>query len=296
MNQKNTDIPKFVPCPFCEKTSAKFWFIKDNFNLYRCKKCKLIFIHPLPQTVNNIYSKNYFCGAKQGRGYVNYDEDKKSDLPTFHSYLDRIEKTAATGGQLLDIGAATGTFLEVARQRGWQTKGVEISAYAAAEGVKKNLDIVAGTIQTARLNHNFFDVITLWDVFEHVENPKKEIEDISDLLKPNGVIAMNLPDTGSLFAKISGKFWPLLLPPEHIHLFSKKGLINLLERKGYKILITDRIGKKFKPAYILQILSTVKKQKIWKILSQVIEKTPLNKILIPLNLRDNLFIIVQKKN
>jgi spore maturation protein CgeB len=284
-----------VSCTICESPKVRFWFNKDDHLLYKCQDCRLIFIHPLPEDTTNVYSKDYFCGAEQGRGYINYEEDKKSEKYTFNKYLEEIEVFAPERGRLLDVGAATGSFLEAAKKRGWSVDGVEISDYAAETGRKKNINIVTGILGDSDFPDGSFDVITLWDVFEHVRYPKEDLKKLSKLLKTNGIIALNTPDSRATFARISHKWWPLLLPPEHIHLFSKTGLSNLLEKNDYKVLKTDRIGKKFKPAYILHMMSTVRNKRIWKKLSNLIEKTPLNKIEVPLNLRDNIFLIARKK-
>lgn len=282
-------------CPVCDSSSAKYWFTKDTHPLYRCRACQLIFISPLPADTSGVYGQDYFCGAREGRGYVNYDADKQADEHTFNTYLDRIEQYAPGKGKLLDVGAATGAFINAAKMRGWDVAGIEISDFAAAVSRKKGLDIQTGTIESVQFEPASFDAITLWDVFEHVRWPKADLNKLTALLKPEGILALNTPDTSAVFARLSGRWWPLLLPPEHIHLFSQEGVTELLKKNNFEVLATARIGKKFKPAYILHMLSTVRNQKIWKRLSATIEKTPLNRLQIPLNLRDNIFVVARKR-
>ena len=284
-----------VLCPVCDSSRTKYWFTKDTYPLYHCLECRLIFIWPLPTDTSGVYGQDYFCGAGAGRGYVDYDADKQADVYTFNAYIDRIESLAPNKGRLLDVGAATGAFIAAAKARGWEVTGLEISNFAADVGKKKGLDIQTGTIESARFENASFDAVTLWDVLEHVRFPKHDLALVSKILKPGGVLAINTPDSGALFARLSGKWWPLLLPPEHIHLFSRMGLVELLKKNNFEVLSTARIGKKFKPAYILHMLSTVRNQKIWKRLSVFIEKTPLNRLQIPLNLRDNVFVVARKK-
>ncbi len=283
-----------ILCPCCKNNSASHWFVKEGWVHYRCRACGLIFIHPAPQIPPDLYSRDYFCGAVGGRGYVNYEEEKSNDGYTFAAYLDEMEKNLPNKGRLLDVGAATGSFLGAAGKRGWRAEGIEISDYAAAEGRKKGLCIATGTVEQTCHSEGVFDAVTLWDVFEHVPYPERDLETIKRLLMPGGILFMNLPDSQSLFARITGTWWPLLLPPEHIHLFSERGLTWLLSEHGFETLQVRHFGKRFAPSYILQLLSTVRGQKIWKKLSEWIKRTPLDNIRIPLNLRHNMFVAAKK--
>ncbi len=285
---------KSVTCIVCRKNTGQWWFTKNTHQVHRCQECALVFISPIPTSTSEVYSENYFCGASDGFGYVNYDEDKQADLSAFEKYLDKIEKEKPARGLLLDIGAATGTFVKAAKNHGWNAVGLEISEYAAAAGRSKGMTIQTGTVDSAQFNEHSFDVITLWDVFEHFPEPRPALTKISTWLKPGGLLVMNLPDAGSLYARLMGKHWQLIIPPEHLHLFNKKNLSALLTEHGFAVMSTAKIGKKFKPAYIFQILYTIRHQKFWKILSEKIRRTPLNRISIPINLRDNIFVISKK--
>lgn len=282
-------------CIICKKSTGVWWFSKNGHDLYRCSECALIFVSPIPTSTAAVYSENYFCGANEGFGYVNYDEDKQADLSAFTKYLHVIEANKPNRGTLLDIGAATGSFVAEAKKSGWIASGLEISEYAAAAGRKKGLAIKTGTVDSTDFSPESFDVITLWDVFEHFPNPRTALTKINTWLKPGGLLVMNLPDAGSWYAHTMGKHWQLIIPPEHLHLFNTHNLTKLLNEYTFTVVATDKIGKKFKPAYILQILYTIQHQRIWKFLSEKIRKTPLNKLSIPINLRDNMFIVSKKQ-
>ncbi len=76
---------------------------KNNFDLWRCQKCSLIFVFPLPENTDKLYSSDYFFGATEGFGYVNYDEDKSAMSGTFAAYLEKIKKFS-NGNKVLDVG------------------------------------------------------------------------------------------------------------------------------------------------------------------------------------------------
>lgn len=284
-----------VECHICNTQTANYWFTKNDCDIHKCSLCKLIFVSPHPDTTSNLYTKDYFCGANNAFGYVNYDEDKNMDSATFTKYIRRIEGIMPNKGRLLDIGAATGVFMKTANDLGWKTTGVEISEFAAETARNKGLDVHTGTLDTVAFPPASFDVITLWDVFEHLPNPGKILDSVNLLLAPNGILVLNLPDAGSAYARVTGKRWPLIIPPEHLYLFGEKNLIKILEKHAFTMLLTDKIGKSYTPAYIFQILYTVQRKNIWKTISNWIRKTPINRLSIPIHLRDNLFLIAKKK-
>ncbi len=284
-----------LPCPACASLNTRFWFTKNNCKVRRCVACQLIFIAPLPDQFNALYSADYFTGATQGFGYVDYEQTKQAENVTLQIYLDKIEAKHPNKGSILDIGAATGSFLTIAKQRGWQVAGVEISDYAAAAARGRGLAVQTGTLDNAVFAPHSFDVITLWDVFEHLPDPNLTLLKITKLLKPGGIVVMNMPNAGSAVAKILGRFWPLIIPPEHIRLFNPKNLSMILNKHDFTVIEIGNIGKKFQPAYIFQIMYTIRHQAIWRKISNYLQKSRLNRLSIPLNLRDNMFIMARQE-
>ena len=285
---------KPLECPACQKTEVIFWREKNNFKLYKCKNCGLIFVFPQPAENETIYSEDYFCG-KGKFGYADYDKDKEAMRPIFEKYLKLMEKYSPEKGNLLDVGAATGFFLKIAEMRNWKVYGVEISEYAAAEARKKGLNVFTGKLENAYFQKDSFDAVTFWDVFEHLPQPEQTLKIVFNLLKPKGLLAINLPDSGSLYAKITGKRWHAFVPPEHLFYFNKKNLESLLGRGGFEVLESKRIGKKFTLPYLIQILSSWLNCPYFLKLLPLIFKLRLDKWPIPINLMDNLFILARKK-
>lgn len=282
-------------CIVCGESSFDFFANKNNFDLYRCNNCRLIFVWPIPQSLADVYSSDYFIGAKRGFGYVNYEEDKSAMSGVFDVYLQKIEQFALNKGKLLDVGAATGFFVQLALARGWDAGGLEISDHAASIARGKGLVVKTGTIESADFNPSIFSVVTLWDAIEHLSDPLGSIKVIHDILKEDGVVAINTPDSASFTAKILGKHWHLLVPPEHLFYFNNESLSKLLERNGFEIVYTSKIGKKFTMQYIFQTLSRWQNFFIWRQFANFFSKTQLGRFGISINLRDNFFIIARKK-
>jgi SAM-dependent methyltransferase len=242
-----------------------------------------------------IYNEEYFFGADGGFGYTGYDRDKRAMVPTFHKYLDRLESAAPGRGALLDIGAATGFFLELARQRGWQVHGIEPSDAAAERARAKNLDVRTGVLREGIFAPASFEAITMWDVIEHVTDPQSAIRDAAALLKPGGVLAVNTPDSGCLLAKLLGSRWHLVVPPEHLNLFHRRSLISLLTCNGFEILAVASIGKRFTLQYVFQTLAHWQGIALWRTLAHRLRGGRVGQWGVPINLHDNFFLLARKR-
>ncbi|MFH1894709.1 MAG: glycosyltransferase [Patescibacteria group bacterium] len=282
-------------CPLCKKETAVFFTKKNSCNVYKCKNCSLIFVLPLSENHLEIYSQDYFSGAKKGFGYVDYDIDKKAMSSALNSYLDKIEKFIPKTGKILDVGAATGFFIKLAEQRGWKAQGVEVSEYASKIARERGLDVATGTLENVNFEGNSFNLITFWDVVEHLSDPKLTISLAHKVLEKGGVIAINTPDSGSFIAKLLGKDWHLIVPPEHLFLFNQENLSNLLREIGFEILFIGRIGKKFTLQYASQIMANKRKSPIFDWVAKFLRNNFLGKLIIPFSLGDNFFILGCKK-
>lgn len=283
-----------IICPVCKNESTSHLFQKNKFYVNVCSKCTLVFISNPPADTGIIYDQSYFWGGSKNGGYVNYEEEKQAMRSVFEDYLTRINKYTETGN-MLDVGAATGFFLRVARDRGWNVAGVEISPQASAEAQNKGIKMHTGSLETSTFPNSYFDCITMFDLIEHVTNPHAVIKKTSEILKTNGLLVINTPNIGSLYARVLGKQWHLLCPPEHLILFNKKSIETLLTTYGFKILWFGNIGKTFTIQYIIhQAIHWIPALKyLFKLIP--LEKTFLGKISIPLNLHDNMFLIAQKQ-
>ena len=108
-------------------------------------------------------------------------------------------------------------------------KGVEISAFSVDQARKQyRLDVQTGTLETVNLPDNFFDVVTMWDVLEHLPDPMKTITEARQILKKGGVLALSTVNIASLNAWLQKEKWRYLYPPEHLFYFTPKSLKKIL--------------------------------------------------------------------
>jgi len=265
---------------------------KNKCTLYVCMVCKFWFVYPIP-VVADVYTEEYFTGAQQGFGYVDYDRDKEPMTSTFEKYLACIEGYMPHHGKLLDVGTATGFFLSIAKRFGFDPYGVEMSDYAATKARAKGLPVVTGTLKDVPPTP-LFKVVTMLDVIEHVSDPRAEIKYAHELLEKGGIFAINTQDTGSLYARMLRRRWHLIVPPEHLYYFNRENISLLLKQCGFEVLEIKTIGKRFSLPYIFTMLHAWQKLSLWQLLARVCERGGLSRLYVPINLGDNMFLIARK--
>lgn len=240
-------VMEYVSCNLCNHNDAillyqvQDWLFNKPENtsrLVRCRNCGLIYQNPRPTAdeIIKYYPQDYEL-------YQVEKEHKRASrlMQCVMQYginkRRRVVMREKSGGTLLDVGCATGIFLEtMQKSKQWILKGVEISDKAARIArEQKNLDVVTGTLGQAQFPDGYFDVVTLWDVLEHLHDPLGSLREIHRILKPDGVIVFRVPNAGSLDARLFGPYWAGLEPPRHLYVFDQKTLAALLERAGFKV-------------------------------------------------------------
>jgi len=215
-------------------------------------RCRCGFVYTGPhehsdQPSNSIYTREYYTPWELDKGAQS--PSRISKTATFTRWLDTIEKFHSGKGKLLDVGCATGIFLEIAANRNWDVYGVEISEFASSEAAKKfSGRIVYGTLNQLPSSTGF-DVITCFDVIEHINDPRSFICTMAGRLVPGGILALSTVDMSSLSRRLFGKTW-WQYKPEHCSYFSRALLSQLLHTTGLNVISISSAGKKLNPAFI----------------------------------------------
>ena len=194
--------------------------------MVKCCKCGLIYMNPRadPARIHNNYT------SMADDSYVQEEAGRRQSADSILKYLEKIGKK----GRILDVGCATGFFLDQAHKAGWEVYGVELSAWAVdyAKNKLQLPNITQGALKDANYPANFFDVVVLKDVIEHLTDPKETLEQIRHVLKPAGIMCCNTPDIDSLASKILGaKWWGI--KQSHLFYFNKNTLNALFEATGF---------------------------------------------------------------
>jgi 2-polyprenyl-3-methyl-5-hydroxy-6-metoxy-1,4-benzoquinol methylase len=218
-NMGEADLQKGI------KSVYMLW--EDTHGRYvKCKNCHFIYVNPIEKAskINGDYSMMENTDAPIIRG---------CRLCAAKSQLGLIKKYKS-GTTLLDIGCGEGFFLFNASKAGYTTKGIEISQDAAEyAGREFGLDVEAKPFAELQFPENYFDVVTLWQVLEHVPYPLIVLKEVHRILKPEGLLATSTPDIEGILAKIFRRKW-WNLRRLHINQFTAKTLTDMLKRAGFK--------------------------------------------------------------
>ena len=286
-----------IVCEFCGATTHTFFTEKDGHRLYRCTGCGHGVVWPLPGDTTEVYGKDYFAGADDGFGYTNYDQDKEPVRPLLERALSRAEALLAdtSSRRVIDVGAATGFFLDIARGRKWEVAGVELSDFAAQVAREKGIAVTTGTLQTASMAPASVDLVTYWDVIEHVQSPVEELRTAVRILRPGGLLMMITPNWDSFYARLLGKRWHAIVPPEHLQYFTYKSMRKLLASAGLTEIEISSPSKSFTLSYVFQILYRWQGLRVWRGIAEFLKRHPrLAGVSVPIPLHDNMLVIARK--
>ncbi|MCB8944740.1 MAG: class I SAM-dependent methyltransferase [Ardenticatenaceae bacterium] len=223
-----------------------------------------------------------------------YVQEREGRELTFRRHLQHLEKVVggANGRSLLDVGAYIGVFVEVAAEAGWQVWGVEPSSWAVGEAQKRGLRVLEGTQDAPELVGRQFDVVTMWDVIEHVDDPTAEMHKAYDLLKPGGWLVVHTMDVDSLTAKLMGPRWPWLMDM-HLHYFSQATLAKMMGKVGLEVVWSGTRGRYLRMGYLVTRLGGLHPL-LGRLAGAVVNGLGLRETAVPVNFGD-LFTVYGRK-
>lgn len=225
-------------CNICQADNYEVLIQDGLSSIVRCRNCRLVYRNPREskEEYTQVYHSSYYTPLNKESWY-------KRKIDFFKRAMQNIEKRKPRG-RLLDLGCGFGYFLDLAKQRGWEVYGVEISPYAGkiATGELK-LNVFQGELNAAHFPDNYFDVITMWNFLDHLHDPGALLKEVRRALKPDGLVAMRMPNMDfqlpgfKLFkaVEIATNIFGIKNPfVVHIYGFSKDTLKTILQRNGFR--------------------------------------------------------------
>lgn len=248
-------------CPVCESSNQQLFcdsWVKESDpaklygaasgipgtqRLVKCQDCEMIYESPRYEAKTIVQG---YMSSQEADHDSQYSMRVKSFYLTLKKHSHHIPPS---GAKVLDIGTAGGAFLEAASQYGYRAYGMEPSADLVGRGKSRGLNIEQGTIEDHCFELNSFDMVCLWDVIEHLPNPREALIEAKKLLKPNGILLINYPDIGTWQAKIAGKrFWWIL--SVHLHHFTRKSISEICKKTGFEAFHFQRYWQVLEFGYL----------------------------------------------
>jgi 2-polyprenyl-3-methyl-5-hydroxy-6-metoxy-1,4-benzoquinol methylase len=250
-----------MPCTICNNSEYNHIMEANGFHYYRCKKCSLEFIYPQPndEYLTNLYSLNYYNAwdIRQHESEVFQIKQK-----AFLYKISLVREFLFPFAKILDCGCATGFFLDVAEESGYEAYGIEVSEYAANTCKQKHGDgkVFCGQMEDSYFTDNpdrKFQAIFMSDFIEHVRYPKQIIAQAYEMLDNTGVIVITTPKVKSFSYRISCKHW-FQYKPEHLYYFSESNIKQLLTSCGFSNVRIEKAYKYISINYFISYFNTYK--------------------------------------
>jgi SAM-dependent methyltransferase len=209
----------------------------------RCTTCGTLYADVVASfDPTTIYGEAYFEGG-QTVSYAGYGDSAPVLEREFARSLAVLRRWVPSG-RLLEVGAAYGLFLRVA-SRHFVTRGLDVSAAAATAARRRGLDVEVVDLCTDAEPDlaGPWDAAVLLDTVEHLRRPLRVLRRLHDVIRPGGAVLLTTGDAGSTVARLCGRRWRLMTPPEHLFFFDRATMTRLLERAGFEVVLLDRPWK-----------------------------------------------------
>jgi 2-polyprenyl-3-methyl-5-hydroxy-6-metoxy-1,4-benzoquinol methylase len=221
-----------ISCLICNSSLLNILNDFKEAHLCQCHSCGFVFSKAIP-TADEL-EKHY-------EGYSRNDYLSPITILRYNELLDKMEIFRKTN-RLLDVGCGIGYFLEVAKERGWEVYGTEYTDEAIEICSKKEISIKKGPLNAQQYKPESFDIITSFEVIEHINNPIQELAHFNKILRKGGLVYLTTPNFNSLLRYWLKDKYNVICYPEHLSYYTPKTLKKLFTISGFKTLKIETTG------------------------------------------------------
>jgi 2-polyprenyl-3-methyl-5-hydroxy-6-metoxy-1,4-benzoquinol methylase len=211
-------------CLVCGNVNLKPITLFKKDYLVKCADCGFVFCSRIPMQVelNEAYNK-----------YGRNDYLSPITIIRYNELLDKMEEYRKTN-RLIDVGCGIGYFLEIAKQRGWEVFGTEYTDNAVEICRNKGINMQQGVLDSKNYEPRYFDIITSFEVMEHINNPNSEAENFRKILRQGGLLYVTTPNFNGFSRHIVKENWNIVHYPEHLSYYTPKTISYLMKLHGFK--------------------------------------------------------------
>jgi SAM-dependent methyltransferase len=225
-----------VDCPVCGPSQISIWLNDGKPTRYvRCHSCGTVFASP--RLARSLRHANTDAAWSYSPNLLVVEENRRPALKKEAEFIQQYIQD----GSILDVGCSSGDFFAFFPEPGWKRYGVELSSSTADHAAQTyNANVVSGTLRSAKWPSGLFDVVSMIDMFYYVDEPSKELDEIRRILKPEGILAIEITGQAYMFARSRGLIallmdgrWCRLNTESHLYWYKPTGLESLLKRNGF---------------------------------------------------------------
>ncbi len=228
-----------IDCPICSGTDYSVLFIKNGLDFVRCDTCSFVYVNPRfkEDKILEGYSDSEYAESNRIWKDILLDDTQHSfnnDAYTF--LLDRLKEKKPNGGKLLDVGCSVGHFMEMAREYGYSTEGVELEPEARKEAEGKGFVVHNSLLEDLGFSNGEFDIVSLLGLIEHLPDPVNFMKEVNRILPSGGVVVFNgVPNMNSLIVMSLKEKARTFNGRNHLGYYTVDTLTHLLDIAGFNI-------------------------------------------------------------
>ena len=221
-------------CVACGSTNARPLGVKNDLEVVSCVECGSVYTPYSPWYSSAFFYTGFYLSEEELSPPAFINTRLEEITAEFASYRDN--------NRLLDIGCGAGNLLQAARKNGWNAQGLDVSAGAVKHVRSIGFEVFEGELQDAAFPSESFDVVTAAELLEHLIDPQPLLCEVARILRPGGLFWTTTPHARGLSGRVLGVKWRCVWPPEHLQLFSIRGLTKLLREAGFRQLRMKTTG------------------------------------------------------
>lgn len=263
-----------IECPFCHEGSPFVRYqISERHRIVKCGSCGLMWLHPRPtmEELHEVYDERYYCNDDfynpEGAnlyGYHDYLFERTNKQYTYQEMAEKADellgrdRRAEDGDKptWLDVGCGLGFLMDVAFDHGYRVQGIEFNPYAVqAIKARYTFPVICGDIHDVELDRRF-EVISLFDVIEHLDDPFEDLKRLRRIVADDGLLLVQTMDSESLPSRIIGKrLEDFRRTREHLYFFSRESITKVLDAAGWEVVDIASAGHTFQLSMLLDRLA-----------------------------------------
>lgn len=214
-------------CYLCNSSKLKPLVGYERHDMVKCGDCGFVFMRRIP-TLDEL-GAHYSTYSYGGDYYLS-----PITVKSYHALLDELEPFRKSN-KILDVGCGMGFFLDAAKERGWKVYGTEYSAKAIERCRAKGIDMKEGVLNPTDFAEHDFDIVTSFEVMEHINNPVPELTNIHQLLRAGGLFYCTTPNFDSMLRYQTGEQYNIIGYPEHLSYYTRKTLSRVVTERGFRL-------------------------------------------------------------